>query len=120
MRKILPSYLSKGALGLMYDSSNYREGGVAALTGLGSDGHEKLSIFLDWNCYSVSSKPFLLSLETRVVSTSLYLKQLMGSNSLNLTYGKDHSYNLSVQIGLVNKLHAYASGRVVSTSYQKW
>jgi hypothetical protein len=104
----------------MYDSSNYREAGVVALTGLGSDGLEKLSIFMDWNHYSVSSEPFLLSLGTRVVSTSLYLKQLMGSNSLNLTYGKDHSYNLSVQTGLVNNLHAYASGRVVSTSYQKW
>jgi hypothetical protein len=104
----------------MYDSSNYREAGVAALTGLGSDGLEKLSIFMDWNHNSVSSKPFLLSLGTRVVSTSVYLKQFMGSNSLNLTYGKDHSYNLSVQTGLVNNLHAYATGQVVSTSYKKW
>jgi hypothetical protein len=104
----------------MYDSSNNREAGVVALTSLGWGPLDFLSISMDWNCYSVSSQPFLLSLGTRVVSTSLYLNQLMGSNSLNLTYGKDHSYNLSVQTGLMNNLHTYASGRVVSTSYEKW
>jgi hypothetical protein len=100
----------------VYDISNYREVGRVVLTGLASDGHEQLSVFMDWNL----SQPLLLSLGSRVVTTSPDLKRFTGANSLNLTYGKDNSYNLSVQTDLINNLHAYASGRFVSTSYEKW
>jgi hypothetical protein len=94
----------------MYDISNYREAGRVVLTGLASD--DQVSVFIDWNLYD---KPLLLAFGSRVVTISPDLKRIIGANSLNLTYGKDNSYNLSVQTNLINNLHAYASGRFVST-----
>jgi hypothetical protein len=117
---ILPSYFRKWTLALMYDSPHYNKTGAIAVTGYNSNGQEQLSAFLNWNLFPLSSQTLLLSGGTRVISSSSYLKNILGNNTIKLTYDNMKRYNVSLQSDLLNNLNAYANGRILSPSYNKW
>jgi hypothetical protein len=118
--KILPAYFREWTLDLIYDFSLPTEEGAIAVNAYDSSSEEQLSVFLNWNLFPQSSETFLLSGGLRVISSSSYLKDLVGTNFINITSKNDNIYNMSVQADSVNNLNAHANGRVLPPSSNKW